>query len=232
MRVLLVEDESDLGAAIQKQLQREKYVVDWVQDGQEAWDLLSYPTAEYSIAILDWMLPGLSGIEVCERLRARKSAMPVLMLTARDLIADRVRGLDAGADDYLVKPFGMTELLARLRALMRRTPQITHPRLDVGIFILDYQSFSLSLSTAADQSIALTAKEFQLLDYFLKHPNQILSRNQLHDQLWALETDTISNVVAAQVRLLRRKLAALNCEHHLETLYGLGYRLIIDVPKP
>jgi DNA-binding response OmpR family regulator len=231
MRILLVEDESDLGTAIQKQLQREKYVVDWVQDGQDAWDLLAHPTAQYSVAILDWMLPGLSGIEVCQRLRAQKNALPVLMLTARDLIEDRVRGLDAGADDYLVKPFGMVELLARLRALQRRTPQMTATQLEVGSFILDYQRFSLSLVSMAVQPVALTAKKFQLLEYFLKHPNQILSRDQIYDQLWALDTDTISNVVAAQVRLLRRKLAELGCEQHLETLYGLGYRFSLTLPK-
>jgi DNA-binding response OmpR family regulator len=232
MRVLLVEDESDLGTAIQKQLQREKYVVDWVEDGGHAWELLAHSTAQYSVAILDWMLPGLSGIEICQRLRAQKNALPVLMLTARDLIEDRVRGLDAGADDYLVKPFGMAELLARLRALQRRTPQMTTTQLEVGPFILDYQSFSLSVATMVAQPIALTAKEFQLLEYFLKHPNQILSRDQIHDQLWALDTDTISNVVAAQVRLLRRKLAELDCDHHLETLYGLGYRFSLTIPKP
>jgi DNA-binding response OmpR family regulator len=232
MRILLVEDESDLGMAIQKRLQREKYVVDWVQDGRGAWELLAHPTAQYSVAILDWMLPGLSGIDICQRLRAQKNALPVLILTARDLIEDRVQGLDAGADDYLVKPFGMAELLARLRALQRRTPQMTATQLEVGSFILDYQNFSLSVATTVIQPIALTAKEFQLLEYFLKHPNQILSRDQIHDQLWALDTDTISNVVAAQVRLLRRKLAELDCDHHLETLYGLGYRFSLTIPKP
>jgi DNA-binding response OmpR family regulator len=236
MRVLLVEDESDLGTAIQKQLQRAKYVVDWVQDGKDAWELLAHPTAQYSVAILDWMLPGLSGIDICQRLRAQKNALPVLMLTARDLIEDRVRGLDAGADDYLVKPFGMVELLARLRALQRRTPQMITTQLEVGPFILDYQGFCVNLAATdaqtSSQTVSLTAKEFQLLEYFLKHPNQILSRDQIHDQLWALDTDTISNVVAAQVRLLRRKLAELDCDHHLETLYGLGYRFSLTIPKP
>ncbi|MGC8714769.1 MAG: response regulator, partial [Leptodesmis sp.] len=119
MRVLLVEDELDLGTAIERVLSREKYIVDWVQDGTSAWDYLDNPTTQYILAIVDWMLPGLSGIELCQRLRAKRSPLPVLILTARDSIEDRVVGLDAGADDYLVKPFGMAELLARLRALQR-----------------------------------------------------------------------------------------------------------------
>jgi DNA-binding response OmpR family regulator len=117
MRILLVEDEPDLGTAIQKVLSREKYVVDWVTDGTEAWNYLDVPLIHYTLAIFDWMLPGLSGIELCQRLRAKQNALPVLMLTARDSMQDKVIGLDAGADDYLVKPFGMEELKARLRAL-------------------------------------------------------------------------------------------------------------------
>ncbi|CAN1213004.1 Response regulator transcription factor [Tumidithrix helvetica PCC 7403] len=126
MRILLVEDEIDLGKAIQRSLKQEKYIVDWVQDGIEAWNYLSGKETNYSVAILAWMLPHLSGLEVCKRLREHKNPLPVLMLTARDRIEDRVAGLDAGADDYLVKPFGMAELLARLRALQRRSAQIVN----------------------------------------------------------------------------------------------------------
>jgi DNA-binding response OmpR family regulator len=124
MRILLVEDEIDLGNAIQRSLKQEKYVVDWVQDGREAWNYLDQKPTGYGVAILDWMLPHLSGLELCKRLRRDKNPLPVLILTAKDRIEDRVEGLDAGADDYLVKPFGMLELLARLRALQRRSPQI------------------------------------------------------------------------------------------------------------
>jgi DNA-binding response OmpR family regulator len=227
MRILLVEDEPDLGAAIQKVLSREKYVVDWVTDGTEAWDYLDRSNIHYTLAILDWMLPGLSGIELCQRLRTQNSALPVLMLTARDNMEDKVIGLDAGADDYLVKPFGMEELKARLRALQRRSPQLQPIQLKVGSLILDYGTATVSVQDfqGAEQAIPVTAKEFQMLEYFMQHPNQILNRDQLMNRIWGIQDDPISNVVPAQIRLLRRRLAKFGCENLLETVYGLGYRL-------
>ncbi len=227
MRILLVEDEPNLGAAIQRSLSREKYIVDWVQDGLEAWDYLEKPQVHYTLAILDWLLPGLSGIELCQRLRARNDALPILMLTARDRMEDKVIGLDAGADDYLVKPFAMAELRARLRALQRRSPQLRPPQLQVGNLVLDYGTATVSIQNAEGdrQIIPLTAKEFQLLEYFMQHPNQILRREQLMNQVWDIQADPTSNVVPAQMRLLRRKLADYGCPQLLETVYGLGYRL-------
>lgn len=127
MRILLVEDEPDLGEAIQRSLSRDKYVVDWVLDGTEAWNYLDNPQVQYTVAVLDWLLPGLSGVELCQRLRLQKNPLPVLMLTAKDSMADRVTGLDAGADDYLIKPFGMAELKARIRALGRRSQSLIPP---------------------------------------------------------------------------------------------------------
>ena len=132
MRILLVEDEEDLGKALQKRLKQEKYIVDWVQDGAEAWRYLTSLDVDYVLAIVDWMLPSLSGLEICKRLRSQASSLPVLMLTAKDQIEDRVMGLDSGADDYLVKPFGMVELMARLRALLRRPTQVQPTILRVG----------------------------------------------------------------------------------------------------
>lgn len=227
MRVLLVEDEPDLGAAIQKALNREKYVVDWVQNGSVAWEYLESHWTEYTVAVLDWLLPGLSGLELCKRLRARNNPLPVLMLTAKDSMADKVSGLDAGADDYLIKPFGMAELLARLRALQRRSPQLQPPQLRVGPFTLDYATSTVALlqPNGTDQTIPLTAKEFQLLEHFLQHPQRIISRDQLMNRLWEVGTDPMSNVVAAQIRLLRRKLAEYGYDQLIETVYGLGYRL-------
>lgn len=227
MRILLVEDEPDLGAAIQKVLSREKYVVDWVTDGTEAWNYLDIPKIHYTLAILDWMLPGLSGIALCQRLRAKNSALPVLMLTARDSMEDKVIGLDAGADDYLVKPFGMEELKARLRALQRRSPQLHPLQLKAGNLVLDYGTATVSVQDrqGKEQTIPVTAKEFQLLEYFMQHPNQILSRDQLMNRIWGVQDDPISNVVPAQIRLLRRRLAEFGCADLLETVYGLGYRL-------
>lgn len=227
MRILLVEDEPDLGAAIQKVLSREKYVVDWVTDGAEAWNYLDISKIHYTLAILDWMLPGLSGIKLCQRLRAKNNALPVLMLTARDSMEDKVIGLDAGADDYLVKPFGMEELKARLRALQRRSPQLHPFQLKAGNLVLDYGTATVSVQVdrGKERTIPVTAKEFQLLEYFMQHPNQILSRDQLMNRIWGIQDDPISNVVPAQIRLLRRRLAEFGGEDLLETVYGLGYRL-------
>jgi DNA-binding response OmpR family regulator len=235
MRVLLVEDEPDLGATLQKVLSHQKYVVDWVLNGTQAWDYLSDPLAPYTLVILDWMLPSVSGVELCQRLRAVGSTVPVLMLTARDRQQDKVTGLDAGADDYLVKPFGVEELLARLRALQRRSPGLQPQQLQAGPLTLDYGSSTVSIRTGAlgAHSIALTAKEFQLIEYFLQHPNQLLSQEQIRHRLWTVESESASNVVAAQVRLLRRKLGEYDREDLIETVRGLGYRLNVpSVNKP
>lgn len=233
MRILLVEDEVDLGKAMQRVLNREKYVVDWVQDGTAAWEYLHTQWIEYTVAILDWMLPGLSGVELCQRLRAEQNSLPVLMLTAKDRMEDKVAGLDAGADDYLVKPFGMAELLARLRALQRRSPQLQPPQLQIGNLVLDYGTHQVFLQVANGEpaAIALTAKEFQTLEYFMKHPNQVITSQQLMDQLWEVGAEPTSNVVAAQIRLLRRKLAEAGCDGLIETVHGLGYRFQAYAPK-
>ncbi|MDX2213708.1 MAG: two-component system response regulator RppA [Oculatellaceae cyanobacterium bins.114] len=156
-----------------------------------------------------------------------RSQLPVLMLTARDRMEDRVMGLDAGADDYLIKPFGMAELLARLRALQRRSPQLQPSQLQVSNLILDYSTSTISIFTleGEPQKIPLTAKEFQLLEYFMQHPNQILSREQIIGRIWQAEADFNSNVVAAQMRLLRRKLTEYGYDHLIETIYGMGYKL-------
>ncbi len=226
MRVLLVEDEPDLGAAIQRTLTQEAYIVDWARDGMEAWGYLESQWTHYTLAIFDWLLPGLSGIDLCQRLRAQRSPLPILMLTAKDQPEDTAAGLDAGADDYLVKPFRKIELLARLRALQRRSPHFQPQQLQVGPLTLDYGTHNVSiLNEGKGQSVLLTHKEFQLLEYFMQHPRQIVSRDQILNQLWGAEADTISNVVAALMRQLRRKLADLGCNDAIETVYGVGYRL-------
>ena len=225
MRVLLVEDEPDLGRAIKRTLNREKYIVDLVLDGVEAWQYLDNWT-QYTLAIFDWLLPGMSGIELCQRLRQQHNSLPVLILTAKDRMEDKVTGLDAGADDYLVKPFGMAELLARLRALQRRVPQMQPQQLQVGNLTLDYQTHAVCAqnSLGTQQVIVLTAKEFQLLEYFLQHPNQIVTSDQIRNQLWEVNAESVSNVVAAQIRLLRRKLAQSGSDRFIETVHGIGYR--------
>lgn len=227
MRLLLVEDEPDVGAAIKQVLTREAYVVDWFLDGAQAWEYLQTNSTQYSLAIFDWMLPGLSGLELCKRLRTQQSSLPVLMLTAKDRLEEKIAGLDSGADDYLVKPFGMAELLARLRALRRRPPQLQPRQFQVGNLSLNYGTHAVTytLPTSEQRTIALTLKEFQLLEYLMQHPNQIVTRDQILNQLWEIGEEPISNVVAAQVRLLRRKLGEESNNTLIETIYGVGYRL-------
>lgn len=244
MKILLVEDEPDLGAMIQKSLTHHQYVVDWALDGMEAWDYLTlrqsfmdnaHHQAIYSLAIIDWMLPKLSGIELCQRLRQANYSLPILMLTARDRMEDKIAGLDAGADDYLVKPFGMEELLARLRALQRRAPTFKPERLQLGHLRLDYGSNAVSFAVPEviaitnlegnEKSVSLTAKEFQLLEYLMQNPDRILTHDQIRNRIWALDSESASNIVAAQIRLLRKKLTESGCENSIETVRGVGYRL-------
>lgn len=225
LRILLVEDEQDLAAAIQAVLQRQGHVVDHCTNGLEGWSLLSGEFTRYDLAILDWMLPELSGLELCRRARAAGMGLPLLLLTARAETADRVEGLDAGADDYLSKPFAMEELLARIRALQRRHPGYREPVLAADGYRLDPASGQLLVTTATGEvSMELSAKEQQLMAYFLEHPGEIIPGSRLRSQLWDLHQDPVSNVVAAQVRLLRRKLAAHGLPSPIATVPSKGYR--------
>lgn len=227
MKLLLVEDEIDLATILQRTLVRENYLVEWIDNGQAAWDLLEHDWAQYSVAIVDWMLPNLSGIELCQRLRQNGISLPVLMLTAKDQMDDMVAGLDAGADDYLVKPFAKIELLARLRALQRRSSQAIVPQLQHHALTLDYASSSLKKQDGT--AILLTPGEFRLMEYFIKHPNQVLSRDQILSHCWEEGGgNVISNVLASQIRILRRKLLELGYEDLIETVRGFGYRLRDD----
>ncbi|MEB3193774.1 MAG: two-component system response regulator RppA [Cyanobacteriota bacterium] len=224
MRILLVEDGQDLAGAVQTVLQRQGHVVDHCGDGLEGWTLLGSALARYELAIVDWMLPGLSGLELCRRARAAGHDLPMLLLTARGETADRVEGLDAGADDYLIKPFAMEELLARVRALQRRQPSYRDPVLEVGPYRFDPQRGLLEIRRSADVvAIPLAGKERQLMAYFLAHPQRIIPGSELRNQLWDLQQDPVSNVVAAQVRLLRRKLAAHGVPSPIETVPSRGY---------
>lgn len=227
MRILLVEDEPDLGTAIKWALKQEKYVVDWASDGTSGWEYLENQWFQYRVAILDWLLPGIMGIELCRRLRERQNPLPVLMLTAKDRTTDKIAGLDAGADDYLIKPFEMEELLARLRALQRRSPELQSQQLQIGSILLNYTNRTVHYQTEQGEirPIVLTHKEFQLLEHFMSHPQHLINAEQLLYQLWESGTDISSNVVAAQMRLLRRKLAEQGCHDFIETVPSMGYRV-------
>ena len=218
--VLVVDDDEPILHALRRALEYEGLRVSLARDGFEALDVARRDPPE--IMVLDLMLPGLSGIEVCEKLRASRSPVLVLMLTARDAMADRVRGLDAGADDYLVKPFAYEELLARVRALLRRRTPSADERRVLGDLVLDPLSRQVR---RGDRELDLTALEFDLLAHLLNHPRQVLSRAQLLDAVWRLPPATASNVVDVYVGYLRAKLEAGGEPRLLHTVRGVGYVL-------
>ena len=220
MRILIVEDEVKMSALLRRGLRAEGMAVDVTAHGEDA--LWMAGSTEYDAIVLDVMLPGIDGIEVCRRLRADGVWAPILMLTARDAIADRVAGLDEGADDYLTKPFSYAELLARLRALGRRGPAERPVRLTVGDLALDPASHRVWRGEA---EIELSAKEFALLEVFMRHPGDVLSRFQLLEHAWDYDYENRSNVVDSFVRLLRRKIDKPFGTSSIETVRGAGYRL-------
>jgi two-component system, OmpR family, manganese sensing response regulator len=219
MRLLLVEDEENLAHALKDVLTAAGHVTDVVYRGDDGWDLAQ--TVAYDLLILDWMLPGLSGIELCHRLRHFGKNTPVLMLTAKDLSLDKVQGLDAGADDYMIKPFDTAELLARVRALLRRPLNFQDQVIEAHGVRLDLQTMT---AYREGKTIPLNRKEFQLLEYFLTHPGQALNREQIIERLWEIGEEPESNVVAAQVRLLRHKIDQGFSKPLIHTVYGIGYR--------
>ena len=220
VRVLVVEDETKLGNLLSRGLREEGYSADLAERGEEA--LWMAKAVEYDAILLDVMLPGLDGFEVCRRLRADGVWSPVLMLTARDAVDDRVAGLDAGADDYLAKPFSFEELLARLRALTRRAPIERPAVLAAGDLRLDPAAHR---AWRGDVELDLSAKEFALLELFMRRPGSVLSRGQLLEGAWDMAFESRSNVVDVYVRYLREKIdRPFGCES-IETVRGVGYRL-------
>jgi two-component system OmpR family response regulator len=220
MRVLIVEDEVKMAGLIRRGLRKEGFAVDLASEGEEA--LWKAGATDYDVVILDVMLPGLDGFEVCRKLRADGVWSPVLMLTARDSVADRVAGLDGGADDYLTKPFSYAELLARLRALVRRGPVERPTELAAGDLRLDPAGRRV---WRGDQEISLSAKEFSLLETFMRHPGEVLSRFALLEHAWDYDYENRSNVVDSYVRFLRRKIDKPFGADSIETVRGAGYRL-------
>jgi two-component system OmpR family response regulator len=223
MRVLIVEDEARMATAIRRGLQAEGLVADIAARGEDA--LWMAGSTEFDAVILDVMLPGIDGLETCKRLRADGVWAPIIMLTARDAIEDRVQGLDHGADDYLVKPFSLAELLARLRALSRRGKTERPQVLEVGDLRLDPASQQV---WRGDEEITLSHKEFVLLETFMRHPGEVLSRFQLLERAWDYEYENRSNVVEVYVRYLREKIDRPFGAKSIETVRGAGYRLKKD----
>jgi OmpR-family two-component system manganese-sensing response regulator len=224
MKILLVDDEVELTDPLSRLLTREGYAVDVATDGQTGYDLAAQ--REYDLLILDWMMPGMNGLDICRRLRTQQDSTPVLFLTAKDTLDDRVAGLDAGADDYLVKPFELRELLARVRALLRRAPSlevgIASPRLTCDGLELDQTN---QLAYRDGQAIELSEKETKLLAYLMANAHQVLTHNQIYQEVWGDQEQPSSNVLAAQMRLLRRKIDPKGSAPLIHTVYGRGYRL-------
>jgi two-component system OmpR family response regulator len=223
MRVLVAEDDARLAAALRRGLRAEGVVVDIAPGGHEACALARM--AEFDALVLDVMLPDVDGFDVCRRLRADGVWIPILMLTARDAIGDRVRGLDAGADDYLTKPFALAELLARLRALVRRGPVERPAVLELGELRLDPATRQV---WRGEVEVVLSPREFALLEAFMRRPGQVLSQWQLVEAAWDLGYEQRSNVVEVYVRYLREKLDRPFGVTSIETVRGVGYRLRRD----
>lgn len=220
MRVLVVEDEASIADFLQRGLAEAGYAVDVAEDGEEAVSWVE--TAPYDLVVLDRMLPRRDGLSVCRELRGRGLRMPILMLTARDTVDDRVAGLDAGADDYLVKPFAFAEVLARMRALLRREPLTHAPILQISDLAIDTTTRAV---TRNNIPIMLTSKEYSLLEYMARHVNHVLTRDMIAAHVWDYSFDNITNVIDVHIRALRRKIDE-PFEHKLiHTVRGAGYRL-------
>ena len=218
--ILVVEDEDKLAQFIKQELQYEGYDVTVINDGMAG--LTAARESEPDLLLLDWMLPGISGLEICKRLRQTGDRVPIVLLTAKDEIGDRVAGLDAGADDYIVKPFSLEELLARVRAHLRRTQEDSPD-------VLQFSDLKLNRSTREvtrdKRQMELTAKEFDLLEYLMSHPRQVLTRDQILERVWGYDFLGDSNIIEVYVRYLRLKLEAEGEKRLIQTVRGVGYTL-------
>jgi two-component system OmpR family response regulator len=226
MRVLVVEDEIKMASLLRRGLIEDGYAVDVASTGEEACTLAV--ATDYDAVVLDVMLPGMSGFDVCHYLRKNGSWVPVLMLTARDSVEDRVAGLDTGADDYLTKPFSFAELLARLRALIRRGPGERPPIIEVGSLRLDPATHQ---AWRGNTELYLSTKEFSLLEIFMRRPGMVVSRFDLLEHAWDYGYENKSNVIDVYVRYLREKIDRPFGLDSIETVRGAGYRLRVDAPK-
>ncbi|RAK19469.1 DNA-binding response OmpR family regulator [Anoxybacillus vitaminiphilus] len=219
MYILLAEDDMRLGKLIVHMLKKENHTVDWVQNGEDAYYFAKQ--ASYDLLILDWMMPIKEGTEVCKTLRKEGFNGAILMLTARDALEDRVKGLDLGADDYIVKPFEFSELLARIRALARRaTKPFQTEKLSLGDLSLHLSEYSIK---KGGKKISLTNREFQLMELFMRNPNQILPRELIIERIWGLDANITSNNIDSFIRLLRKKLG--DDGTLIQNIRGVGYKL-------
>jgi DNA-binding response OmpR family regulator len=220
MRILVIDDDRRLCTVIKRGLLEEAYAVDLAYDGEEGEYLAE--VNPYDLIILDIMLPNKDGIQVCRELRAKKINTPILMLTAKDTVEDRVKGLDTGADDYLIKPFAFNELLARVRALLRREGTSKSPELRVGDLTLNALTRQI---WRGQRPIELTTKEYVILEYLMRHPNVVVTRTMIEEHAWDYDFDSLSNLVDVYMRRLRRKIDNEGEDSLIQTVRGAGYRL-------
>ncbi len=219
MRLLIAEDELEISKVLKMVLEQQKYAVDVVDNGADALDYIL--DGDYDGVILDLMMSRMDGIEVLRRLRAEENATPVLVLTARSEVSDRVEGLDAGADDFLPKPFAITELLARVRAMLRRRANYVPDVLKLGNLSLDCGRYQLY--TGGERRVQLSGKEFQLMEYLMRNPKRIFSTQELMERIWGWNSEAEINVVWTNIAYLRRKLRELNATAEIRSVRGAGY---------
>ncbi len=222
MRILIIEDDHKIANSLKQGLEQEGFAVDVAFTGTDGYDLAT--TEAYDLIVLDLMLPGMNGVEICNRLRNQDNHLPIIMLTARDEVEDRVNGLNSGADDYLTKPFAFTELLARIRALLRRPHDLIPNKLSCGNLNVDTQTFEVKRD---EKVIPLSKKEFSLLEYLLRNKNQILTKEKLIEHVWSYESDVLPNTVEVYIGYLRSKLDKpfKNSPELIKTVRGFGYML-------
>lgn len=220
MRLLFAEDDRDISKVVQTLLERSGYSVDAVYNGQDALDYIEQ--ADYDGVILDWMMPKKTGIEVLARMRGKGISTPALMLTARDAIEDRVEGLDTGADDYLPKPFAASELLARIRAMLRRKVDYQHDVIKYADIELDKSAMTI---TCGKKSVSLNNKAFQLIEMLVEHPGAVLSIDQIMERIWGWDSDAEVNVVWVNISTLRKKLTEIGAHLKIKVIRGVGYSL-------
>ena len=224
MRVLIAEDEISTAKALKILLEKARYSVDIVHDGLQAWEYVSLST--YDVVVLDIMMPGLSGLEVLNKIRKNHITVPVMLLTAKSEIEDRVAGLEAGADDYLPKPFATTEFIARVKALGRRSDYYTDLEKKVGNLTLDSNRYRVYTDKS---SAELTNKEFQLLELFVMHPGFVFSTEHLMEKIWGLDSDSNIDVVWTHIGFVRKKLRNINSNVEIKTIRGVGYSMeVVD----
>jgi DNA-binding response OmpR family regulator len=220
MRILIIEDQVKLAESVKKGLENMGYAVDTVYDGLVGLRRIEASPENYDLIILDIMLPGIDGLSICKKIRSQNIMIPVLMLTARDTLENKVEGLDVGADDYLVKPFEFTELTARIRALLRRPNKVLETELTGSGIKLNTVMHRVEKN---GKEVKLTLKEFAILEYFLRNTNQVLSRDKIIAHIWDFNYDTFSNIVDVNIKNLRKKLQEKN-ENIIETVHGVGYK--------